>query len=56
METWLWHLATRMETWVWHLATPLEGQVDAEGVDSRYGVAAVIYSEGGGATSQFRCV
>ena len=35
METWLWHLATRMETWVWYLATPLEGQVDAEGVDSR---------------------
>lgn len=51
METWLWHLATRMETWVWYLATPLEGQVDAEGVDSRYGVAAVVYSEGGGATS-----
>ena len=45
-----------METWVWYLATPLEGQVDAEGVDSRYGVAAVVYSEGGGATSQFRCV
>ena len=45
-----------METWVWHLATPLEGQVDAEGIDSRYGVAAVVYSEGGGATSQFRCV
>ena len=56
METWLWHLVTRMETWVWSLATPLEGQVDAEGVDSRYGVAAVVYSEGGGATSQFRCV
>ena len=56
METWLWHLATRMETWVWYLATPLEGQVDAESVDSRYGVAAVVYSEGGGATSQFRCV
>ena len=56
METWLWHLVTRMETWVWYLATPLEGQVDAEGVDSRYGVAAVVYSEGGGATSQFRCV
>lgn len=37
METWLWHLATRMETWVWYLATPLEGQVDAESVDSRYG-------------------
>ena len=37
METWLWHLVTRMETWVWYLATPLEGQVDAEGVDSRYG-------------------
>jgi len=54
METWLWHLATRMETWVWYLATPLEGQVDAESVDSRYGVAAVVYSEGGGATSQFR--
>ena len=35
METWLWHLVTRMETWVWYLATPLEGQVDAEGVDSR---------------------
>lgn len=43
METWLWHLATRMETWVWYLATPLEGQVDAESVDSRYGVAAVVY-------------
>ena len=52
METWLWHLATRMETWVWYLATPLEGQVDAEGVDSRYGVAAVVYSEGGGATDR----
>ena len=49
METWLWHLVTRMETWVWYLATPLEGQIDAEGVDSRYGVAAVVYSEGGGA-------
>ena len=34
METWLWHLATRMETWVWYLATPLEGQVDAESVDT----------------------
>ena len=40
METWLWHLATRMETWVWYLATPLEGQVDAEGVDSRYGAVS----------------
>ena len=37
METWLWHLVTRMETWVWYLATPLEGQVDAEGVDSKGG-------------------